>query len=802
MPGAPPSQRAGNGTGGEASDPSAVAAGDEDVLDAGWVLPGLTGAGALLAGALLLGLQRRRRAQSRARRPGRSVPAPPAELAPAEMTINAAGTRVVATVAFMDEALRRLAEQSRTQFSDMPPLAAVQLHDDTITLHLSAPADLPDPWESTPDRQHWSCSTATTVEALGTDHGWAEPPYPTLVTIGIDDRADPRTPTGPGDLWLLNCEELGLLQITGNRARAVDFVRHLTAQLAVNPWSRQVTIECIGIAEETEPLDDRIRHHETASDADRAISELLAGAVSMLERTATYGTDVSTGRTGTRDDDTWPARVLVGTSPALAGSRTIDGPDAASWVDAQGDSEDEREGGESVSANAGQQSGQCDTTSGRELLELRQLVATHVGRTGTVILTVGGCAATAAGGPGDDLPTTEIRLTRDGRVLLTQQGLDLAAVALTGDEAHDCALLYAHSQVLDDVETPVDEAADGGDTLVDRTGAPRRDLTLPRNTPDAEIAEPAPSLLDGPDAEYVATAAATVDDLEALAPRVPESALKQIKAEDPHLAEDLRDWLDPDCPRPKLALLGPVTVRTHGRPMAKYKALCTEIVAYLALRPRHGATRDELAEAVGWNDPARVRKYVDLVRHWLGEDPATRQQYLPHASKSPAARARGVNVYQITTTPGIGLLSDWDLFRRLQARGTHSDLSKALGLITGRPFDQHRPGGWTWLYQGDRHDQHATHAITDVACILAAYYLHASDLVRARAVIEVAMLAVPDEHAVQLCQVALLEAEGNKTDAVRVLLEDVCNHAEAGDGPLDLPERTQEIIRNHGWKAT
>ena len=306
------------------------------------------------------------------------------------------------------------------------------------------------------------------------------------------------------------------------------------------------------------------------------------------------------------------------------------------------------------------------------------------------------------------------------------------------------------------------------------------------------------SLLDGADEEYVAAAPVVAEDLEAIAPKVPDSVLAQVKAEDPALDADLADWFDPQCPRPKLTLLGPVAVRTHGRPLAKYKALCTEIVAYLALRPRNGATRDELAEAVGWDDPARVRKYIDLVRHWLGEDPETHEHYLPHANKSPAAKTRGVNVYQVTG----GLLTDWDLFRRLRARGTHSDLLQALELVTGRPFDQLRQGGWSWLDKGDPHDHHAAHAIADVAFTVVTHCLHEGDLVRSRAATEVAILAVPDEQVVQLCQVALTEAEGDNTEAMRILLEDVCNRSEDGDAPLDLPERTQEIIRNHQWMAS
>jgi nucleoid-associated protein YgaU len=736
---------------------SAEEMGDESILDAGWVLPGLTGGGVLLAGALYLGLQQRRRAQYRARRPGRALPVPPPELAPAAMTINAAGGPAAATVTFMDEALRRLAEHARTEQSEMPPVAAVQLRDDRLALHLSGPADLPAPWEGSPDRLHWSCSNGAAVEELGPDYGWVEAPYPLLVTIGVDDRGDV---DGGGDLWLLNCEELGTIQVIGNAARASDFARHIAAQLAVNPWSQHASIDCIGIAEETQALGDRIRHHGVGREGDLATSEVLAEATSMVDRAASHDTDVSTGRTGRLDDDVWPAHMLLVTAEGI--------------------------------------------TEGGSLHELRHLVAHHVGRTGTAIVTIMTTAAAqvASSQAGQNAVTT-VEVTSTGRVLLGEQGLDLAAVGLTGEEAYGCAQLYLHSEILDDVEVPVDEhATDGWEVLVDMAGALRRDLTVPRHTPQENLGEPVTSLLAAPDDEYVAAAPVVPEDLDAVAPKVPESVLARAKAEDPALDADLADWFNPQCPRPKLTLLGPVAVRTHGRPLAKYKALCTELVAYLALRPRNGATRDELAEALGWDDPARVRKYVDLVRHWLGQDPATQEYYLPHATKSPAAKARGVNVYQVPITAGSGLLSDWDLFRRLRARGTHPDLFQALELVTGRPFDQLRPGGWSWLYRGDAHDQHAAHAIADSAFTVITHSLHQGDLGRARTAVQIAISAVPDDQVVQLCQVALSEAEGNNTDAMHILLKDVCNCAEDRDGPPDLPERTQEIIRNHQWRAS
>ena len=63
----------------------------------------------MLAAGLYRGLKARRRAQWRARRPGRAVAAPGPDLAPVEKTINTTGATAAATVQFMDQALRRLA---------------------------------------------------------------------------------------------------------------------------------------------------------------------------------------------------------------------------------------------------------------------------------------------------------------------------------------------------------------------------------------------------------------------------------------------------------------------------------------------------------------------------------------------------------------------------------------------------------------------------------------------------------------------------------------------------------------------
>lgn len=585
----------------QAEEPAAPAAdvdqvddADDSILDAPWVLAGLTGGGVLLSGALLMALRSRRRAGYRNRTPGRAIAAPPPELAPVEMTLNATGAAAAATVEFADEALRRLAAAVGAQGTTMPPLAAVELGHGKLTLHLSAPAAVPAPWVGSPDQTHWHVSTDTAVDELGPDTGNVEPPYPLLATIGMSDT---------GETWLLNCEELSTLTISGDPTYGLDFARHLAAQLAVNPWSRRVQVDCIGVAEEAVAMDERISYYPTGAAGSPATADALAAAVTTVDRAKRHDTDVSTARTGSVDDDTWPARMLL--------------LDAAA-----GDPED--------------------------LEQLLQLVTNHVGQSATSIVVAGERPNT---------PGAVLHMTNTGRVVLEHAGLNLIAVGLTSDEARGCALVYAQSEVAEDVPVPVDETVtDGWEAYTDQSGALRREYTLPRNTPADTVDEPLSSLLEGDDEDYIRQSAIVQEDLETLAPKVPEHVRAEVEQSDPTLDQDIADWFSTDCDRPRLSLLGPVTARTHGKALAKRKPYFTELLAYLALHRKHGATREEIGEAFGIT-PGKVRDYTNTVREWLGTNPTTGEPHLPHADKAPATKLRGVNVYEVDD----GLLVDLHL---------------------------------------------------------------------------------------------------------------------------------------------
>jgi LysM repeat protein len=716
--------------------------GEERSTTAPWLLAGLTGGGAMLAGSLFLLRSRRRHAQSRARRPGRALPAPDAALAPVEKTITAVGAVSAPTVEHMDAVLRRLAASVARDGATMPDLAAVELTATHIVLHLGAPTTLREPWLGSSDGYHWRVSTTAQLDDVGPDVTAQPAPYPLLATIGVGDDES---------VWLLNVEDLDV-SITGDPTYGLDFARYLVAEVACNPWAADARVECVGVGHELAALNpDRIRVHEGSADDGDPIEDALTEAVRTLDNAAAAGLDVVTARSTQAGAEAWTAQLIL--------------------LDA--------------------------STAHPALDELLDLVHAHPGRTGTCVV---------LSGPRPDAPGIVLDLTADGRITLASAGLDLVAVGLTSGEAQGCAALLAQSERVDAVAVPVDaEATEGWRSFVDQAGALRDEHTLPREPPtdqdqsDARPGEPAASSVLGESDElYLEAAATTSEDLQVLAPRVAVTVRRDVEDADPHLAQDVAAWFSDSSRLPKLRLLGPVRATTRGKPLLKRKPYMTELLTFIALHP-HGATPVEVADAFGLTS-AKVREYVRLVREWLGTNPRTGEAHLPDARLARGALHRGTAVYEVND-----LLVDLDLFRRLRVRGQArradgiEDLRTALRLVEGWPFDapvQRRAGGgWTWLVDGDRLDEHAVVAVVDVAHLVVTHALATGDPATARMAAETATMAAPFEEIPRLDLAAVATAEGRHAEARRIIRDEVANRSDDDGAPPELVVRTEEILQ-------
>jgi hypothetical protein len=224
----------------------------------------------------------------------------------------------------------------------------------------------------------------------------------------------------------------------------------------------------------------------------------------------------------------------------------------------------------------------------------------------------------------------------------------------------------------------------------------------------------------------------------------------------------------------------------------------TEIVAFLATRD-HGAQTEQLADAFNLQ-VATARRAVNVARDWLGVNPRTGQMYLPDARKSKSSQARGVAVYEIEE-----LLVDADLFKRLHLRGQArggdegiADLRAALSLVNGEPFSQRREGGYEWLVDTPLH-HYLVAGITTVAHTLADWALERDELNHAESAALTALLAAPYEEVPRLDLAAVMQARGSKQTAERYLRDEVCNRDDDGAGPLELGERTRQILRRRQW---
>ncbi|HEX6869581.1 MAG TPA: hypothetical protein VF163_00660, partial [Micromonosporaceae bacterium] len=216
------------------------------------------------------------------------------------------------------------------------------------------------------------------------------------------------------------------------------------------------------------------------------------------------------------------------------------------------------------------------------------------------------------------------------------------------------------------------------------------------------------------------------------------------RSADPELDADLAAWRAGTSDRPRLSILGPVTVETRGPAPAERARFYAEIVIYLAQRGDRGADREQLDEALwperGIKDASR-RVAMARARRWLGEADDGKP-WLPEMGSDRRYRLRP------------GYLLDWHLFQRLRTRGEEhgqaggDDLRAALALVRGVPLDgadrRYAAGArdpYPWLAASGISPDHLVAVIVDTAHRLARMCLDADDPAGARWAVGQAWLA-------------------------------------------------------------
>jgi hypothetical protein len=758
----------------------------------------LVGAG-LLATLLLTTLRRRRHRQQHHRPVGRRLPQPASPHVETQM-------RVVAeplAVDRLDHALRGLAAALANRTADqLPDIVGAWLNGQTINLLLTNPCpDPPEPWSG--DQLTWTLPADAQLPEV--DGQLA--PLPTLVAVGSQ----------PGTHLLLDLERLGLLTITGDPDRASDLLRYLAAELSLNTWSDHVEISIAGFdPDETSELlaigTERITAAPTIAAAIDRIRRRAGQVVQSLDHLGAH--DPVTGRINDIAADAWMPHVLLVNNPnpqetaalealdndlaatgrcAVAIAITTDTP-VGRWpllVDADG----------ALSVSFLSLTGQDTITAARlprtELTNLADLLTTA--RRGTPTTSANGqtdrgSEAKWAPVPAAPEPEPWARGTDAAGALLAEPPGKPSSPAADPDvEPAD-----QHDPSDDEAPDPVThQQVPAAQTVVHQVasaGAPQASGPIPAAAAAAAGATPLPEA----STDEVTRLPAVV----ALAGRQPtrkkvSTPVGGRRHTDPTLDTDLRAWHDADPTRPRIAILGNVTVHAPGPLPDERVRFYAEIITYLATRGQRGATTDQFDDAI-WPDQhvkANTRRVaVTRARRWLGEAPDG-GPWLPDATTDRRYRLRD------------GYLLDWHLFRRLRSRGEArgpagiGDLREALTLVRGAPlagadvaYSAVARNPYPWLPTSDIQPHHLAATIVDTAHHLVELSLDGGDITTARWATEQAWLADPD-HASDITWRDLLRVAAAKGNAAELdqLLGDLINAREA-EVPEDLDRETYRLL--------
>ncbi|MBX7268922.1 LysM peptidoglycan-binding domain-containing protein [Micromonospora sp. Llam7] len=744
---------------------------DDSDIDAALPITAALATAGLLAALLLFRLTQRRRRQRQHRRPGRRIPTPNPTI---ERRVRAAAQPV--DVNRLDHALRALAVGLRDHNpADLPDLAAAWLSNGEVHLMLAqANTSAPPPFQPDGTAMNWmlpaTASLPNVEETLA--------PLPVLVTVASRPG---------GDHLLVDLERTGLLTISGDADRAADLIRYIAAELATNQWSDDAEVVLAGF----DPTDadnliaiggNRITAATSTTGAiERARRRAAANAKAMTD---TGITSTFAGRVGDIVADAWMPHVLL----------------IAEATDAE----------EHLTALAAELrlAGRC-AVAVAVVTDTPTTWQVDVSTDGSLVidwLSITNTAATRL--PRDQLTRLApvMRAARAAAPTEDQPGDEPVPAAPEPDPWAEGTDAHGHLLDLNDMSLEIeDEDPDDNEHHEVRDDPAAVHPTTDEHAQERRPAVPEPDRSTPAPAQAGTTVTQPVD-ITALTPiangATPRTGFapssRQREPHDPTLDDDLDGWYRPDPYRPRIAILGPVEVDAPGEMPDERIRFYSELVVYLAQRGRAGATGEQIDDAL-WPERgvnARSRRVaISKVRRWLGEN-AEGTHWLP-----PNAGAD--RLYRLT--PGV--LIDWQLFRRLRARGEARgaagapDLRRALELVRGEPlagaelpYSSGYRNPYTWLPGSDVQPHNLASAVVDTAHQLVDLYLEAGDTSGARWAVERAWLADPtrlDDHPwVDAMRVAHVDG---RSAELRALLDDLVRTRDV-EVPEDLSPDTYAAI--------
>lgn len=192
----------------------------------------------------------------------------------------------------VDRALRSMV----TDLGHVPDIRAARMKTDVFELYLHEPATLPAPWEGTADDLVWTITAAD----LPTQDVDATAPYPSLVTVGIDDE---------GAQVLVDLEHVRTLDLRGDAETSMAAMAAMATELSLSPWADDLQITLVGVFPElADALDTgRIRY---VNGLDSITTELHRRAEQVAAALADTGETLATARQHT-EAATWSPEILL-----------------------------------------------------------------------------------------------------------------------------------------------------------------------------------------------------------------------------------------------------------------------------------------------------------------------------------------------------------------------------------------------------------------------------------------------------------------------------------------------------------